>query len=819
MLHQRRWIALFLAVVMSVSLMALPVSAAETDSGMLAEEPAVEPEETVEPTETPVEEDAPAATPEATVEPAAEPEETVEPTETPAEEDKPAEMPEATVEPAAEPEETVEPTETPMEEDAPAETPEATVEPTAQPEETAEPTVEPTAQPEELLGPSEEMAIVEDAAPSPDGEAESFVVSYYDGETLLGEETVLSGGKPVSVPVSDKAGRTISGWKTEDGTVVVPGEVAVTAAVSYYAIYAPALESTDHIRYINGIGGAMFGPNRALSRAQAATILYNLLTSKEMGPAKVSFSDVSENAWYYEAVMTLASYKVLSGYEDGTFRPELSVSRAEFVTMLVRLFGVTEKTSTFSDAKGHWAESFIATAAKNGWITGYDGNTFRPGKSITRAEAVVIVNRALKRLPDKTTLATGENILRYVDVAENAWYFWDVMEASIGHEYTQESGVETWTDYTVESCGLEPGLQTVGSKRYLVSAETNQLIYLKAGINPVDGEWYYAKKDGFEVNAVLSELELKAGFNTVDGKLFYWDTSKKAPLAVKAGLNKIAGKTYYADTDGYIINNTFGAGVVQLGGKYYISDGYCAIITSYDDYTSGTAVETDLKNSTYEYEKSMYYLQEDYSLAIDKWVGYLYFGKDGKYTTGDATLDNYVYDAVSGFIDNNALTKEEKLLSAYYYIRGGRGSDPLPRSGFGYLNRGDGYYRMAYDQYEHIDWLQECAKTFFRTKVGSCYYWAGAYLYMARRLGFQSYVEVGNLENDYPDSAPNRHCWCMIYWDGYWHISDVETEWGYLNRWYGSNSYYYNLFAQTVSSKDIKYYENPERPAICYYFK
>lgn len=656
------------------------------------------------------------------------------------------------------------------------------------------------------------------------GEAESFTVSYYNGSALLSQETVLAGGTPAAVPAANGDGEAISGWLNAGGSFAVPGEAVITGDTVYYAWYAPALEMEAHNRYINGYGDAMFAPENLMTRAQAATILYNLMVSKERGAYEVSFSDVPEGSWYYEPIMTLASYRVLSGYGDGTFCPENSVTRAEFVTMLVRIFGMEEGEISFSDvSQNGWEAPYVATAVANGWVLGYEDGTFRPYNGITRAEAVVIVNRVLNRVCDEETVANGEGILRYLDVSPGAWYYPYVMEASIAHTYTRTATGEKWTNYTVESCGLEPGLQTVYDKLYYVSGTTKQLVPVKAGLNEIEGGWYYAAADGYAIDAVLKTEELSQGFNMVAGynALFYWDGAAQGARYLTKGINKIDGTAYYANEDGYIINNTFFGGIVELDGKLYIAGDYCNIITTYYDYTSGKGVEKDLAESTYEYQKNMYYLKEDYSLARDEWIGYLYFDKNGRYTTGDATLDAYVYNVVSSFIDNNALTQEQKLLKVYYHFRGydGKNAANPVGSSYSYWNWGQGFARQRYNSKAHISWLQNCAKVFFSTKRGSCYNWAAAYLYCARRLGFQSYAVVGNLERDREEWEDARHCWCMIYWGGKWHISDVETEWGYLNRYYASTSMYYNLFAQTLATENVTYYENPERPAICYFFK
>lgn len=687
-------------------------------------------------------------------------------------------------------------------------------------------------EPEDLSGdldPSEEPAAepveeeqTADGLLTSEEEAGMFKVSYYDGGVLLGEESVSEGNTPASVPVKNSRQETISGWLSAAGNFVFPAEAVITGNTVYYAWYAPVLETEAHDSYISGYGDGFFGPEDYMTRAQAATVLYNLMVTKEKGPYEASFSDVSSGSWYYNAVMTLASYKVISGYPDGSFCPNLSISRAEFVTMLVRIFGITEGDGNFSDVpETSWAAPYIYAAAAKGWVTGYEDGTFWPYDGITRAEAVVVMNRVLGRSCDKNTVDDGDGIRQFLDVSRTAWYYYDVMEASVRHDYIRGSGSEEWTDYERSESTLQPGLQTVDGVMYYISSTTRQPVAVKAGLNKIEGGYYYAVQDGYAIAAALNTDSLAEGFNMVPdyNALFYWDGADKGARYFTKGLNKIDSYTFYANEDGYILNNNFFEGVVELDGKLYIAGGNCNIITTYYDYTSGKAVEKDLAGKTYEYNQNMYYVREDYSLARGEWVGYLYFDNNGKYTTGDATLDAYIYNLVKDVIANNALTPEEKLLKIYYHFRGGRGST-LGSNGYGYMNYGDGYARRRYNEQSHIGWLQNCAKVFISTKKGSCYYWAGAYLYCARRLGFQSYVAVGNLEKDRDPSEDARHCWCMIYWDGKWHISDVETEWGYLNRYYiPGTSYYYNLFKQTLSRENVTYYENPERPAICYFFK
>ena len=160
------------------------------------------------------------------------------------------------------------------------------------------------------------------------------------------------------------------------------------------------------------------------------------------------FSDVPGFEWFNEPISTLARASVLTGYEDGTFLPNAPIKRAELATILTRL-AVLEKTEgdvtpvNFKDLAGHWAAANIRTAAANGWVTGYPDGTFRPDQYVTRAEAVTMVNRMLGRNPSVLTITTGMNTFSDNDPAE--WYYIQIQEAANGHDYVRgDDGHEMW---------------------------------------------------------------------------------------------------------------------------------------------------------------------------------------------------------------------------------------------------------------------------------------------------------------------------------------------------------------------------------------
>ena len=207
----------------------------------------------------------------------------------------------------------------------------------------------------------------------------------------------------------------------------------------------PTLIKDDHFAYMVGSGGA-FRPTDNLTRAEAAQVLYNLLTDKTMGDRDVTFSDVTEERWFYTAVMTLASHGIIRGYSDGTFRPNAYITRAEFATLCSRFDDLTDGDMTFSDVpETHWAYKYIVSAASKGWITGYSDGTFRPDNNILRGEVVALLNRVLERYPDKEFIDAHEAELRsFSDVSKSYWNYYGIMEAANGHNYTKEDKEETW---------------------------------------------------------------------------------------------------------------------------------------------------------------------------------------------------------------------------------------------------------------------------------------------------------------------------------------------------------------------------------------
>ena len=231
--------------------------------------------------------------------------------------------------------------------------------------------------------------------------------------------------------VSDIAAGTLS----EDQASAMVDQLAATGKISLTDITTLLGSLTD-----SGL----------LDVSTAAQLLYELMTEqahKQYDRSDNDFSDVPAGQWYTIAVSTLANVGAITGCGDGTFQPRKSISRAEGGTILTGIYGEdTTKGMPFSDVDRSWYYDAVATAYANGWVSGYTDGTFRPNQTITRAEAVVILNSVLGRSCDLTYVqANAQAALHFTDITPGAWYYADVIEASMDHTYTELAGIERWT--------------------------------------------------------------------------------------------------------------------------------------------------------------------------------------------------------------------------------------------------------------------------------------------------------------------------------------------------------------------------------------
>ena len=271
------------------------------------------------------------------------------------------------------------------------------------------------------------------------GEDQSFHINPINGYRI---SDVIVDGKSVGAVStytfdSVKANHTIQVKFVKYNSIVADPEVTGVAGW---------LQTKEHNGYMGGYGNGLFGPNDNMTRAQVARMFYNLLLEKDV-PVTVSFTDVPADAWYAEAVNTLASLDVIKGIGDGQFAPNRTITRAEFTVIAMRFANVSaDVTNPFTDiATNDWYYTAVTSAVSYGWINGYSDGSFRPQATITRAEVVTIVNRMLNRTADRNFVDSSA-VTQFVDVPSNYWAYYNIMEATNAHTHTIDNdGVESWT--------------------------------------------------------------------------------------------------------------------------------------------------------------------------------------------------------------------------------------------------------------------------------------------------------------------------------------------------------------------------------------
>ena len=212
-----------------------------------------------------------------------------------------------------------------------------------------------------------------------------------------------------------------------------------------------SLNGEDHFAYVQGYADGTVRPNTPVTRAQVATILFRLLDEsvrKEYLTENNTFTDVASNYWANTAISTMANMGVFKGRTADRFDPNAPITRGEFAAVCARFDDSKVKTTeTYSDINGYWAANEILRAAALGWVQGYQDGSYRPNNSITRAQVVTMINRVLCRMPEKNAdLLKGMS--SFTDCAEDDWCYLAIQEATNSHDYKTKSGSihEKWTD-------------------------------------------------------------------------------------------------------------------------------------------------------------------------------------------------------------------------------------------------------------------------------------------------------------------------------------------------------------------------------------
>lgn len=236
---------------------------------------------------------------------------------------------------------------------------------------------------------------------------------------------------------------------TEDITIYAKWFLIVLPGVTVKK-NTPKLNTADHFAYVQGYPDGTVKPAGNITRAETAAILFRLMddaSRKTYYSTKSGFRDVATGSWYNTYVATLNNAGVITDSSNGYFRPNEAITRAELAAMLAKFSETTGAANYFNDVSAsYWAANAIAICAKLGWITGYPDGTFRPDKNVTRAELMAMINRATGRAP-KSADAFLPGMKTWIDNTSDKWYYLDVQEATNSHSYTVK-GSETWTALT-----------------------------------------------------------------------------------------------------------------------------------------------------------------------------------------------------------------------------------------------------------------------------------------------------------------------------------------------------------------------------------
>lgn len=270
---------------------------------------------------------------------------------------------------------------------------------------------------------------------------------------VKGEDNVIIDTDKEDVKVSDleipeRDGFIFGGWyedpgynnQLEDDYVIEAGDKVYGRWIN--VTVPDALENTDHYAYIIGYPDETVRPQNNVSREEVATMFYRLM-KPDYRAAKVTrendFDDIEEGRWSEKAVATMANAGFIKGYPEGDFRPENSITRAEFATIAARMFADdydVRYAGQFNDIKGHWAEKDILKLSAFECIYGYENGSFKPDAKITRAEAIAIINRIIVRYVNHEGL--HEYAIHWIDNVKTQWYYYPVLEATNSHDYKRQ---------------------------------------------------------------------------------------------------------------------------------------------------------------------------------------------------------------------------------------------------------------------------------------------------------------------------------------------------------------------------------------------
>lgn len=300
-------------------------------------------------------------------------------------------------------------------------------------------------------------------SPSTGGTSRYTLTYETNGGSPIDKETYARNAIAKLTKVPKKEGYIFEGWYLDKELTQKVTEVKMIKNTTVYAAWVEdngiagggydtpeKLNGDDHFAYIVGYPEGDVRPGNNITRAEVTTIFFRLVKEnvRNMNLAyENSFSDVDILDWYNTAVSTMVKLGIVNGRNAESFDPNAFITRAEFAAICARFADTeVEAENKFTDVAGHWAEKEIYEAAEYGWIRGYEDNTFRPDRFITRAEAMTMINRVLNRIPENVNDLLDDMKKWFDNSDEAAWYYIPVQEATNSHDYDKKNNVyEKWT--------------------------------------------------------------------------------------------------------------------------------------------------------------------------------------------------------------------------------------------------------------------------------------------------------------------------------------------------------------------------------------
>ena len=276
------------------------------------------------------------------------------------------------------------------------------------------------------------------------------------------------------------------------------------------------LETAEHPVYISG-SDDLVHPDSNLTRAEAASLIYSLLRTKPEA-APLHFADVPEGAWFQRQVDTLAELRVVVGAGEGPdgafYQPDASITRAEFATILSKFYEMEAGETEFADLeRDAWYYPYMSNAVRKGWVSGYKDGTARPNANITRAEAIAMLNKMLGRSADTAKIGGDGKIFRFLDLPLTHWAYDHIMEAATPHTVTVAlDGAETWEAFTVPETRREPGYRLYGGCLYKIDETRHYVRDFTDGLLRFDSDGKYTTGN----SALDAYLRAAVRANTVD---------------------------------------------------------------------------------------------------------------------------------------------------------------------------------------------------------------------------------------------------------------------------------------------------------------